>query len=521
MAFLLNWWAPAKVAPPRVPTDTIIPLNEQDDNRANRNVCLEFTMHFHDILDENKLADALWKLIDRPGWRKIGARLRLNDKGKLEYHVPAQFTKERPPINYSYKSYDIPVGEHPIGRKFPKPDGTLQIFPSTEDFSKLTAPENNTNFIDDWIYTDKAQLGLHVIHFNDATLVTLTWLHTLLDAMGRHALLKAWIAVLEGREHDVPEFWGYDTNAFERLGEPVSAAATDAAAVEEFVLKDKIMSRWTMLKFIFNMVWEIFFYPNEAGRLICVPASYFARIKTQAHADLASVDPALLTMSTADAKNPTPFLSDGDVLCAWFMRLLVTANPMLLASKPSRNVLVFNVFGMRDVLRSTSPQLIPKGAAYISNCVSAIFSLFTQGELLSLPIGHVAARIRKDLTLQSTRAQVEASQRLRRENGGEAVLYGESDAVIQVFTNWLKAKLFQMDFSAAIVKEARVGGEEAKGYVRGQPAYLHVNSASSKSFPLRGSGSCMGQDHQGNFWIGTKMRKEFEEDFVRAVIAAR
>lgn len=35
-------------------------------------------MHFHDILDENKLADALWKLIDRPGWRKIGARLRLN-----------------------------------------------------------------------------------------------------------------------------------------------------------------------------------------------------------------------------------------------------------------------------------------------------------------------------------------------------------------------------------------------------------------------------------------------------------
>jgi len=78
MAFLFNFFQPKPKAPERVPSDTVIALTSRDDNHTNRSVALEFTMKFDEVLDVEKLSDALWRLIDRPGWRKLGARLRLN-----------------------------------------------------------------------------------------------------------------------------------------------------------------------------------------------------------------------------------------------------------------------------------------------------------------------------------------------------------------------------------------------------------------------------------------------------------
>ena len=44
-------------------------------------------MRFDDVLDSQKLVDSLWKLLEKPGWNKVGARLRLNTtNGRLEYH---------------------------------------------------------------------------------------------------------------------------------------------------------------------------------------------------------------------------------------------------------------------------------------------------------------------------------------------------------------------------------------------------------------------------------------------------
>ena len=78
MAFLLKWFSGKPVAPERVPTDTVIPLYPNDDNRTNKAIALEFTMRFDEVLDPEKVSGALWKLLERPGWRKLGARLRLN-----------------------------------------------------------------------------------------------------------------------------------------------------------------------------------------------------------------------------------------------------------------------------------------------------------------------------------------------------------------------------------------------------------------------------------------------------------
>ncbi len=78
MSFLVNLFKSKPVAPARVPTDIVIPLHQIDDTPTNRSLCLDQSMRFDDVLDVDKLVGALERLLEKPGWRKLGARLRLN-----------------------------------------------------------------------------------------------------------------------------------------------------------------------------------------------------------------------------------------------------------------------------------------------------------------------------------------------------------------------------------------------------------------------------------------------------------
>lgn len=71
-------------------------------------------------------------------------------------------------------------------------------------------PDDGPQEIEDYLHTDRPQLSLHVVSFTDATLVSLTWPHTLWDAMGRREFLLAWTAVLAGRTDDVRPAYGAD-----------------------------------------------------------------------------------------------------------------------------------------------------------------------------------------------------------------------------------------------------------------------------------------------------------------------
>jgi len=65
-------------SPPRIDTDQVIAINSFDDNSVNSSIVLYFTLRFDDVLDPEKLRAAFEKLLNRDGWRKLGARLRLN-----------------------------------------------------------------------------------------------------------------------------------------------------------------------------------------------------------------------------------------------------------------------------------------------------------------------------------------------------------------------------------------------------------------------------------------------------------
>ncbi|KAL5121027.1 hypothetical protein ACEQ8H_000876 [Pleosporales sp. CAS-2024a] len=457
MVFLSSLFGSKRTAPPRVPTDEVIPLFERDDFAVNRTVGMNFTMVFEDVLDADKLSGALWKLLERPGWRNVGSRLRLNDKGRLEHHVPAKYTQDRPPINYTHVVEPMGYRQHPLGAKLPTAQGRLQTFPDTTGFRI----PGTLHKLGDYIYTDCAQLGLHVMSFEDATIVTISWLHTLLDALGLRALLRAWQAELQGGA--VPDFVGSHTD-------PLSALGTQAQA-KSHVLAPKLLGKLGMLRFVVHFLWEMYRYPEEASRIVVVPRSYFASLRAQAIKDLETLqDKSKLTYNKTDAT--TPFLSDGDILLALLHRTLARANPSL---KPSGTVAVMNIMDMRDVLRTTEPPLLPKEGVYVHNCLTALWSHFRVADLLSLPLGHIAAQVRADLVVQTTRPQIEAGAALSKKGMS---LFGPGDMTLVTMSNWLKARMFETDLSAAIVP----GSQGRSG--TGRPKYAFPASEID-GYPMR------------------------------------
>lgn len=67
--------------PPREPTDVIVPLGDFDDNWLYRYSAVVSCMFVvDDVLDVNILRSTLEALVEKPGWRKLGSRLRCNVK---------------------------------------------------------------------------------------------------------------------------------------------------------------------------------------------------------------------------------------------------------------------------------------------------------------------------------------------------------------------------------------------------------------------------------------------------------
>lgn len=67
-----------RAAPARVETDKVIPLGFLDNSPVMTRIVLYNLMVYDDVLDPEKLRDALDRLVQRPGWGKMGARLRSN-----------------------------------------------------------------------------------------------------------------------------------------------------------------------------------------------------------------------------------------------------------------------------------------------------------------------------------------------------------------------------------------------------------------------------------------------------------
>ncbi|KAH8911586.1 hypothetical protein BR93DRAFT_351993 [Coniochaeta sp. PMI_546] len=466
---------PAKSLPLPVETDDIYPVHMLDDTKTLRDIVVAWTLRFNNVLDADKLHLALSRLLEIGDWRKLGGRLRLNENGELEIRVPRHFTTDRPAVSYTHETLGVAIADHPFGRTFPSPTDGPSIQPSPLDFRAFAAREGAPATLQDFIEQDTPQLSLHITSFNDATLVALSWPHTLMDVMGQQALLHAWSLVLAGRESDVPPVLG--------AREDVICVAADAPVEkEEFRMGQKRLKGWNMLMFGLRYAWDMLRNPQVETRTVFLPRRAVAELRRQAEVDLAAVD--------GGEKNI--FVSDGDVLTAWATQAVASSLPQ------PRPVTVLHALNARFRLSA----LAQASGVYIQNMAVAAFT-FLSAEVATGPLGRIALENRRHLLEQATEGQVLAFLReLRGQSKTDSdptMLCGESDAVLLPFTNWTKADIFNAaDFSPAVVRAGEDG--PSRSNPPGTIVFHHAQSL-RQAQGARNVVVVLGKDHCSNYWL--------------------
>ncbi|KAJ4396274.1 hypothetical protein N0V93_000493 [Gnomoniopsis smithogilvyi] len=480
--------------PARVPTDEVIPMFDFDARPQVREIIIGWTLRFDDILDADKLGVALCHLLEIGDWRKLGGRLRRRDDGQLEIHVPAEFTPKRPAIRFSHDKVDSEISAHPLASRLPSPTRGGSIQEGSDHFEELAAPEDAPRCLEDFLSRDVSQLGLHVISFTDATLVSLTFPHTMCDLLGLQAIVDNWVKVLAGREEEVVPLLGVHDDPLAEVGK----GQVDKFE-EPWALKDQILSGWGWFRFVFTMVLDAIRLGQSQQHMIYLPASSLQRLRESAMADLAAVSPSL---SINDWHPQNVFLTDNDILTAWMTRSAAHSLP----ANSNRSITFLNFFELRSRLPTVFQQ--PQKAVYIGNFIFACWAHLSARDAQTAPLGAIAGRYRAFLAAQTTEGQVRGLLRVFRERTalGKRIGAMKPDSFMITCSNWSKAKFFAaVDLSPAVLRSGNTPAQPKYG--PGRPVYYHglnlrpLGSGKSKQVGAATGVNILGKDAGGNYWI--------------------
>ncbi|TLD16134.1 uncharacterized protein PgNI_02208 [Pyricularia grisea] len=500
-----------RVPPPEVPTDTVIPLREMDSLPLSVGICNEFSFYFEDALDVRKLQGALDRLVNKDKWRKMGARLRRNKDGNLEYHIPQEYSEKRPGVLYSQQTFETSIVDHPVLSEIPKGNGERPVLmqPSWHFRPYMRGP-NSPRSLEDWLYTDIPQLAIHFVIFKDATIFTLTYLHSFMDGSGLGTLTQAWTAVLRGEDDSLPPFIGY-----EHADDPLAALRQQRPG-SDYVLAQKALKGWGFFIFVVRQMLERLWWPREEARVVCIPSSYVKRLAGVARAEL---DADHRAQDGAES-GPQPFVSESDVLLAWWVMTAVRA----LEPARGRTVALINAFDSRALLAEMG--LLPRpDAAFLGNAAYGCVTLSPARNYLrdttDGPLAPLAASIRRDLLTQRTVEQLQAQSAALHESlasAGRAPLYGSSDMMFFAYSNFNTFKLYEADFSHALLATEAEGAHKvySGAHRRGTPTWIGSTSTEA-GFSPRNTGVFMGKDKAGYWWLFACLRKgawkKIEEQF--------
>ncbi|KAF4914571.1 Transcriptional regulator sdnM [Colletotrichum viniferum] len=419
-----NHWRPSQ--PQRVSTDEVIPVGFFDDTIIFRNFVFYALFNVDSVLAPGLLHDSLGDLLNQPGWSKLGARLRRNDRGELEHHIPKEFSADRPAVGFEHVDLShLAAEDHPTASKIPRPPSSGQptIVGDPSHLSDLYLGPDIPRGLNDYLFTDRPQLGLRIVSFKNSTVIVLHWLHLSADAVSIGSLLNAWSLKLQGREDDIPKPL---TGAYplEDLGKNPT---------RPHVLSHQHMSTVSLGKWLFWNFYNLVIGPKE-NRVVCIPAEYLRKLKEKAMAEL-EAQPSI------DGKEKPKFMA------------------------------LQQVYEWRRALKD----LIPHDRPILSNCVGFVVTLIPAKDLLQKPLSYVASQIRRTLIEQGSREQIEAYTSLIRQDpiNKAPPLFGDTSMKLLMFTNWQRARFYETDFSAASVN--KLDGPLFPSYIQAVPGPYEFN----------------------------------------------
>ncbi|KAK0713652.1 hypothetical protein B0T26DRAFT_677958 [Lasiosphaeria miniovina] len=494
---------PWRTAPLRVPTDRVLPVHLLGDAPDVRGIVMRWMVRFDDVLDAEKLHSALVKLLEMKTWRRLGGRLRLNQQGKLETHVPAVFDPTRPAARFSHVSFDMALAEHPIASQTPRPTNGPSVHAVDDAFRALSASAASGKIpetLDDYLYSDEPPLALQVLTFRDATLLCMNCPHAMMDAVGSAALVSAWCKVLAGREGEVLPLSADDPiQSVSRIKDEGGDEGGDEVGGEEgqAVLKAKHLGGLGMFLFAVRFVLDMLFGPRMETRTIFLPARSVKALQREAAHDLELLQQGQQIDTTG--RQGTPFVSEGDVLSAWSTQLIARS----LGARSTRTLAAMTVFELQSRLAAFDV----RRAAYVQNAFCVATTVLAGDDARGLPLGRLALRLRASLQQQTTPAQVRAAlcdlvAALART--GHPPVAAEPDSLPVPISNLTKARFFDVvDLGPAVVGGGGGGGGDmGRSVPPGKPVFLQGYSSSARRNPLlRNVVQILGKDLEGNYWI--------------------
>ncbi|KAI9150458.1 Transcriptional regulator calD [Paramyrothecium foliicola] len=471
----------------------IIPIHRFDSTPILSDTLIHFMFRFDEVLQPQKLINALEELLNMQGWRKLGARLKRSSSGKLEYHIPSTFDATQPAVMFSHVAMDVTIENHPVAGKIPRPNGGIpRVVADADAFDSLMRSGHNPpQGLKDWIKRQLPQLELHVVIFSNASVITITCLHSTMDVMGigMDGLIGAWMSIMRDERDKIPPLCGINEDLFQNLGEDPS---------EPYKLEDRFMTKPQVLFWLCRLVLKSLKSVHSEKKVVFVPAAFIKAKRESILRELANASP------DEKGQNSATFVSEGDILAAWWSRYAT----LHLQDQPDRTVTINNAYGLRSPL---SGNVLPQDHAYLSNAVGSLFLLTKVGDISSKPLSWLAARFRQCITDMGTREQIEAMMSHFYPKKGPISSYkmvGDMWMHAVAFTNWTKGRLFQFDAASATASaesgEVSSSGSSKKNPVL--PSYIggHIRV---KHVTLDNFWIVLGKDADGNYWLSGALSK--------------
>ncbi|RDA85223.1 hypothetical protein CP532_3290 [Ophiocordyceps camponoti-leonardi (nom. inval.)] len=485
--------------------DQVVPVRFFDYHPLIRSLIVHTMLVFDDVLDPHKLHDGLRAVVERDdGWRRLGARLGRNkDNGRVEFRIPASFNAHRPAFKFSHVDHGTTkMAEHPTAARLPKPSSRVAVLAKSNEFEDLARGPNTPRTLQDYIDSQEPMLGLHVVSFSDATLVSLHWPHMFMDGMAGGDVLRAVSLALQGRHEEIPKTYAVDVDPLAELGRHPT---------ERHKLWRQKLSFFGFVCLGLRNLCSIFLSSLER-RVICIPAAFVASLRRDALAELEADKPATKNL----------FLTEGDVLSAWWTRLCLSTQA---ARNPGRTVVLRNAISLRTIL---SGKLLQRDRPYLGNAFQFIDVLIRADDMPKRPLTYLAYQIRRRIEEQGSRGQVEAFAALWRASlFGLKPVFGNSGMLTIVCSNWTKIGFFYVDFSAAIPTSEHHHHHHHRLHPRppsrlGKPSFVYHNRLNMEALVGPNTLIIMGKDGDGNYWLDASARRKYwgriEEELAKATI---
>ena len=460
--------------PKSVDGDHIYQTHFLDNISVYEKLVFATTWYFNDVLDVDKLHDALTELLTKGDWKKLAGRFRRGQNRKLELHVPVVFTGDRPAVGFSHESLNVNIEDHALFEKLPRRTGGVSFHSSPEDVLPFVVKAGSPETMADLLRGDKPALSLHAISFDNATIITLTWCHALMDANGLGTLVRAWSDVLAGSEP--PPLEGVHKDILYEL------AGTPEAAEEQSSLAQARLTGFKMVVFVVYFLWELVFGRRGEARVLYLPKGVTQQLHERVSEEAAS--------STGKAASDEKIVSEYDSLLALWAKSFAVTQPKPL---PVSLVLPFDT-------RRRLPNVFKSDKAYVQNLVLNMW-LVLRPELTTGSLGSIALKLRAALQEHTRPPQTLSLLRSLRgvwdSRGDPTGVYGHPTGRMFATTDWSRADLFRAaDFAPAVVQKCGSNQGTPSGspfWYQNMPLKLDPSMSGSTLVNL-------GRDHEGNSW---------------------